>query len=929
MRGFLRKLSWLTQRRRKEVELREELEFHLDEETEQGKAAGLTEERARFVARRDLGNVTLISEDTRATWGWTMLEQLGQDLRYAVRMMASNRTFTALALLVLTLGIGANTAIYSFMDSILLRSLPVPDPERLVVLKWRTAQPSSAATAKSRMQSLSTTGSYLDPELGQIRSVFPYPAFELFQQESGAFSSVFAYRGAQGLKLTVRGQATLADGVYASGDYFRGTGAAAAAGRLLSAEDDRIGAAAVAVVSARFARQRFGDTHSAVGRSFHINDVPFTIVGVTPPAFFGVNPEWAPDFFVPLHANVLIEPRDQKGPSVVEKYSADDFYWLDVMGRLSPGVSREQAQAALGPLFREYVTSTTGEIPELMVMDGAGGLDSLRHLYSQPLYVLMTMVGLILAIACANIANLLLARSAARRREMAVRLSIGAGRLRVIRQLLTESVLLASIGGALGVLLAVGGMRVLTALLASGRENFTLRAELNWAVLGVTAALVIVTGLLFGLAPALQATRVDVIPALKEVRAGQVGGRVRRRWLPVSLSQTLVVAQIALSLLLLVGAGLFVRTLSTLHSTELGFNRENLLLLHVNAEQAGYRGPSLAVFYADLQRRFRGIPGVRDVSLSATSQVGEGSMYLEVTVPGPRTQGDDPTATGAAMLPVGPSYFRTLQIPIVLGREFGERDGPGTRGVVVVSESFARTHFGSESPLGRRMNVGPMSDLEIVGVVKDAHYGPLREGPAPWVSRTPPMVYLPYNQGEGLNQMVFALRTAGDPHGHVGAAREVLRQADAGVPMGRITTQAAQIDQTINQEIVFARLSSGFAMLALVIACVGLYGTMTYSVTRRTGEIGIRMALGAQRGRVMWLVLRQVIVLGLAGLVIGLPVALAASKLVESFLFETEPNDPLAITAAVGMLLAATAVAAYVPARRASRIDPMVALRHE
>jgi macrolide transport system ATP-binding/permease protein len=928
MRRFLRKLSWLPQRRRKEVELREELEFHLDEETEQGKAAGLTEEQARSVARRDLGNVTLIAEDTRATWGWTALEQLGQDLRYAVRMMASNRTFTALALLVLALGIGANTAIYSFMDSILLRSLPVPDPERLVVLKWRTAQPGSAASGKTRKQSLSTTGSYLDPELGQIRSVFPYPAFELFQQQSAAFSSVFAYRGAQGLKLTVRGQATLADGVYASGDYFRGTGTAAAAGRLLSAEDDRIGAAAVAVVSARFARQRFGDTQSAVGRSFHINDVPFTIVGVTPPAFFGVNPEWAPDFFVPLHANVLIEPRDHKGPSVVERYSADDFYWLDVMGRLSPGVSRDQAQAALGPVFREYVTSTTGEIPELMVMDGAGGLDSLRHLYSQPLYVLMTMVGLILAIACANIANLLLARSAARRREMAVRLSIGAGRRRVIRQLLTESVLLASIGGVLGVLLAVGGMRVLTALLASGRENFTLRAELNWSVLGMTAALVIVTALLFGLAPALHATRVDVIPALKEVRPGQIGGRVRRR-LPVSLSQTLVVAQIAVSLLLLVGAGLFVRTLSTLHSTELGFNRENLLLLHVNAEQAGYRGSNLAVFYADLQRRFRAIPGVRDVSLSATSQVGERSMYLEVTVPGTRTQGDDPAATGAAMLPVGPSYFRTLQIPIVLGREFGERDGPGTRSVVVVSESFARTHFGSESPLGRRMNVGPMSDLEIVGVVKDAHYGPLREGPAPWVSRTPPMVYLPYNQWERPNQMVFALRTAGDPYGHVSAAREVLRQADAGVPMGRITTQAAEIDQTINQEIVFAQLSSGFAMLALVIACVGLYGTMTYSVTRRTGEIGVRMALGAPRGRVMWLVLRQVIVLGLAGLVIGLPVALAASKLVESFLFGTEPNDPLAITAAVAMLLAATGVAAYVPARRASRIDPMVALRHQ
>jgi macrolide transport system ATP-binding/permease protein len=591
------------------------------------------------------------------------------------------------------------------------------------------------------------------------------------------------------------------------------------------------------------------------------------------------------------------------------------------MARLRPGVSMEHAQATLAPQFHQWVLSTArndgerADLPKLVIKEGAGGLDALRRQYSKPLYVLLTLVGLILAIACANIANLLLARATARQREMAVRLSMGAGRWRVIRQLLTESVLLASLGGALGILFAAWGIRVLTVLLANGRENFTLHAELNWHVLGVTIALSVLTGVLFGLAPAIQSTRVDVIPALKEARAGE---QVRRSFLHVSLSQVLVVSQIAISLLMLVAAGLFVRTLSNLQKVDLGFNRENLLLFQLNARQAGHQDADIATFYSDLQKRFSGIPGVRSATLSRVPLVGGASMGTIITAGGEQQVGN-------LVLPVGPSFFTTMQIPMLLGREIEERDQPGSPVVAVVNELFAKAAFGDDNPIGRHINlVGPKRDIEIVGVSKTARYAELK-------SDNQPVVYIAYNQGAfgPVSQVAYELRTAGNPLNYVNSVREIVHQADARVPLSNVKTQAAQVDQAINQEIIFARLCTGFAILGLIIACVGLYGTMSYNVARRTNEIGIRMALGAQRVGVIWMVLRQVFVLAMVGLAIGLPIALATSKFVESFLFGMKPDDPWAISVAVAVLVAAAVIAGYAPARRASKIDPMVALRHE
>ena len=595
-----------------------------------------------------------------------------------------------------------------------------------------------------------------------------------------------------------------------------------------------------------------------------------------------------------------------------------------MMGRLRPGVSLAQAQSALAGPFAQWVASTAtndrerANLPALRLEEGAGGLDSLRRQYSQPLFVLWAMVGLILAIACANTANLLLARANARRREMAVRLSIGAGRFRVVRQLLTESVLLASLSGALGIFIAVAGIRVLTRLLANGQEGFTLHAELNWQVLAVTLGLSLACGLLFGLAPALQLARPSVMPALKDTAVTERRGRGRHGRRRPSATQALVVAQIAISLLMLVAAGLFVRTLSNLHSVPLGFNRENVLLFEVNAPQAGHPEATVAAFYAELRRRLSEIPGVRHATLSHASLIRAGRAH-PITVNGVAAQGH-------RILQAGPEFFTTMQIPLQRGREIEDRDRQGATPVAVVSDLFARTYFGDENPLGRRIKVGGSSPLEpeIVGVAATARYGGLKRS-------IPPVVYLSYAQvpSSQLQQVTFALRTEGDPLRHVAAVRQIVHAADGRVPVTNVKTQAADIDQTINQEIVFARLCSAFAILALVIACVGLYATMAYAVARRTSEIGLRMALGAGRGVVIWMVLREVCVLVVIGLAIGVPTAFGTSRFIESFLFDLKPNDPRAIALAAAILLSAALLAGYGPARRASRVDPIVALRHE
>jgi len=912
MTSFFRKFTWWIRRRRMEDELREELQFHLAEEAGERQADGLPADQARWAARRDLGNMTLLREDTRTLWSWILLEQLAQDIRYGLRTMAANKTFSAMAILSLALGIGANTAIFSFMDSILLRSLPVPEPQSLVILSWRTPQREIYGSNRHN-------DSFADPNGGFVGGFFSYPAFELLRKNDSVFSIVFGYQGAGDVHLTVQGQAELARTEYVSGDYFRGLGIPPAAGRLIGPDDDRAGAPATAVVSYALSQRQFGGPENAPGQAIRINNLPFTVIGASPPGFFGADPATAPDVYVPLHANLLLEGEYYTAATYLDA----NYDWVVPMARLRPGISPIQAQAAVGRQFSEWARTArplrrADNVPTLLVREGSGGLDGLRRTYSKPLYILLALVGLILSIACANIANLLLARAAARRREIALRLSLGAGRLRIIRQLLTESVLLAVLGGTLGVVFAIWGIRFLTLLLANGRENFTLGAELNWQVLVVVAGLSLLTGVLFGLAPALQATRTDLVPALKESRTGEGRGHGFRG---LGLSRILVVSQIAFTLLILVAAGLFVRTLSNLASIQLGFNQENLLTFQLNARQAGHNDPEIVAFYNDLRTQFSSIPGVRAASLSNHAVIGTGTSGTPVSVTGAAPE-------GTSIMTIGAEFFATMQIPMLLGREIDERDRPGAPLVAVVNEAFAKRSFGDRNPLGQHVameRMCPKCVIEIVGVSADSLYGDLKGAP-------PPAVYVSFAQGVWrwpVEGMFYELRTAGNPLNYVQAVRDLVQRADPRLPLSDVKSLSARIDQTINQEIAFARLCTAFALLALVIACVGLYGTMSYNVARRTGEIGIRMALGAQRSRVLWMVLREVLLLTAVGLAISVPAALAASKLVESFLFGMKPNDPLALTGSVVTLVSAAILAGYLPARHASHIDPMIALRHE
>jgi len=916
MTSFFRKLDWLMRRRTKEAELREEIQFHIDEEAEEREAQGLAKQEAQRAGRRDLGNIGLVQEDTRAVWGWMLFEQFVQDIRYAIRTMWANCLFTVAAVLSLALGIGANTAIYSFMDAVVLRSLPVESPDSLVVLTWHMRPPAGNPRGlPPPVQSASGT-IYPDPDSILRSGIFPYPAFELLRKHDSVLT-LFAHGPAGNLNLANQGQAEIVDGTYVTGAYFSGLAVSPAAGRLILAEDDRAGAAAITVVSYAFGEKRFGNASAAVGQPILLNNVPFTIVGVTPPGFFGADFSQDPEFFLPMHAGMLLRASDG------EEYLAENYYWIQMMGRLRPGMTLAGAQSELAPRFHQWVETTVtkdeerANLPQLAVTEGASGPDGMRRRYSQQIYVLMILVALILAVACANIANLLLARTAARGREIALRLSLGAGRFRVARQLLTESVVLSSLGGILGIFVGIWGIRFLTRLLGTNSPTVLPRAELNWEVLGLAIVLSVVTGLLFGLAPAIRLTRRDAMPALKEVRSSRAPSR-----LSVGLSDLLIVVQVAMSLLMVVAAGLFLRTLSNLQSIDIGFNRENLLLFGVNARQAGYRDAEMVSFYEEINRRLREIPGVRNISFSNRSLF-TGGFSLGMMVAG------KPVVSG--FLYVGPDFFSTMGIPLLLGRGIGEGERQGSPPVAVVSELFAKTNFADESPIGRRIVLGRpafpwFGEIEIVGVAKDVRNGGLKADPRQ-------LVYVSYHHAafQFVDRMTFELRTApgDDPLAQASAVSDIVRQVDSRVPVTNIVSQVDEINQTISREIMFARVCAAFAILALTIACVGLYGTVAYNVASRTGEIGIRVVLGAQRRNVIRMVLQKVMILVLVALTLGLPFALMASRYVESFLFAIKPRDPLVISAAVAILLVAAAVAAFVPAHRASRVDSLVALRHE
>ncbi len=905
----------LFRRSRVEADLQREIDLHIEQLARERMAAGMAESEALVAAKREFGTVSITKEECRDMRRISFIEDLTRDLAFAFRALTKSPGFTLTALLSLALGIGANTAIYSFMDAVMMRALPVPDPQNLVIVNWR-------AKGWPRVVHHQHGDGYKTPEGMAASGTFPYPVFESFRDHNDVFSAIFAFADAGRLNLVIGNQAFLGGGEYVSGNYFSAIGAPPAAGRLIGNADDRAGANAVAVISYRLWQQRFNSARDAVGQTILVNRKLFTIAGVTAPEFYGVNPRSSPDIFLPLHSIAYLDPRIQGS----DWFHQSNNYWVEMMGRLRPGITLREAEVTMASQFHLFVAGTAADdrdranLPELWLQEGASGLDSLRRQYSEPLYVLLAMTGLILAIACANIANLLLSRATARRREIAVRLSLGAGRGRIVRQLLTESILIALLGGLLGLSVTAAGIRFLTSLLANGHEDFTLHAGIDDRILLFAMLISVVTGIFFGLAPAIQATKVDVAPALKESRVA--AARVRRFGLPFGISHALVAGQIALSLLLVVAAGLFVRTLMKLHSVSVGFNTEKLLVFSLDASQAGYDELRGTVFYETLRQQFANLPGVRAATMTDMPLVAGSASSDGITVPGMPPPRDHPLATDVTL--IGPSFFDTMQIPILLGRPVGEQDTAHAPRVVVVNEVFAKKFFPDRNPIGRHFAFDDL-DVQIIGVAKNSLYSSLK-------SEIPPVAYVPWSQpppGWLIGGMYYEIRTLGDPLALANNVRQLVHQANPSLPVADLTTQVRQIETTIAPERTFADLCTCFGILALLIACVGLYGTMAYAVARRTNEIGIRIALGAQRGTVIWIVQREVLALSLIGLAIGLGIAWEAAHFVASFLFGVRANDGVVFTLSAVILMTCALAAGYLPAWRASRIDPMQALRNE
>jgi predicted permease len=823
-------------------------------------------------------------------------EDMFQDLRFGVRMLMKSPGFALVAVFSLALGIGANTSVFSLLDALLLKPLPVKQPEQLVIVNTQTpSQP------------------------GRGFSSYSYPVFREIRVKNTDFSDMFARSGLQ-ISLSSGGQTERVLGEEVSGNFFSALGVNPLLGRLLTEEDDQTpGANSVAVLSFNFWQRRFGADPQIVGQTVSLNSYPFTIIGVAPRDFHGVEVGVAPDVRIPLMMDGQVRPRP--GASIFEQRGT---WWLAVMARLKPGVSIEQAQAATDTIFQiarePDVRRVTGDTLDnrnfralRIHLDSAKtGASNLSREFSQPLMVLMCLVSVTLLIACLNVANLLLARATTRQKEIAVRLALGAGRLRLARQLLTEGFLLSALGGSLGLLLARWGTDVLLGFMPKGH---VLEIKPDMRMLGFTLCVTLLSALLFGLAPALQATRPNLVPALKNDAVVAPGGG--RRWDPGRL---LVILQVALSLVLLVGAGLFARSLRNLQTVDNGYHTDQVVTMALDPAQNGYKIESLRNFYNQLSERLAALPGVKTTTFTRNMPMSGSYSRFGIEVPGYQPRLGEEMAV--LFNQIAPGFFGAFGAPMLLGREFSAMDTPESPKVAIVNHALARRFFGSENPLGKRITLENYKDLEIVGVVADAKYRNLKEV-------APQTAYIPYSQYDQLGQRILCVRAAGDAGALVAAIRQEVRNLDPKLPVFNIKTFAEQINESVSQERLIAMLSSFFGLFALLLASLGLYGVMVYSVTRRTREIGIRMALGAQKTAVLWLALRETLLLTLIGVATGLPAALLSSRLAEGLLYGLTPTDPLTITVSTLVMISVAILAGYFPARRAARVDPLVALRHD
>jgi predicted permease len=904
-------------------ELDEELNGFLEMAAEEKMKQGMSRRDALRAVRLERGNLEVTKEMVRSA-GWeSFVETFWQDLRFGARMLLKSPGFTAIAVLTLALGIGANTAIFSVLESVLLRSLPVDHSEELVVL---TDPDQHGANFGSQ---------------GGSRSLLAYSEFEYLRDHNDVFSGMFASDSSlPEREITVGGSATgggekqQARIKLASGGYFTTLGVKPAAGRMFTSEVDRArGGSPVAVVSYSFWKQRYGLNPSILGKTIQIHRTSFEIIGVAAPGFFGETVGESPDVWVPMMMQDAMYPgQDYLSPS--RQGILNQYLWIQVMARLMPGISLAQANAAMNVQFIQCLESAAGSAmtaeerngnfgQNLNLRPGGRGSSTLRAGFGQPLQFLMALVAMVLLIACVNVANLLLARGSARQTEFAMRLAVGAGRQRLIRQVLTESLLLAMVGAAAGIILSYWADKLLLRMVSGPSASATVQLDLHpdLGVLAFTLAVTVLTAILFGLAPSLLLTRLDLAPVLK---SGAQSNKRDLRPGRLPAGKVLIVAQVSVSLILLVAAGLFVRSLSKLSEVNLGYNRENLMLFRVDAAPTGLKGPETLRLFQTLQERMAAILGIRGVSISGNGLFLHSESGDPISVEGYTPKADE--RMNSRMDHVGAHYFSTVGIPIRMGREIEPQDSGNGPRVGVINQTFARHFFPNTNPIGKRVRdtyPGNPSDVEIVGVVADAKYNSLRE-------KAIERLYAPlFNPMWDQTGAVFEIRTFADPSALSGPLRQAVQAVNPLIPPIEIHTMAGLVDDSLQTDRFIKQLSAAFAVLAMLLAAIGLYGVMAYTVARRTREIGIRLALGAAPGNIRWQVLSETLALVLFGIVVGVPLALLGTHMVQSMLFGLGFADPVAIPFAAVLLVAVAAVAGFLPAQRASQVDPIVALRYE
>jgi predicted permease len=835
-----------------------------------------------------------------------------KDLRHAVRVLLGTKSWTAVVLVSLSLGIGANTALFTAVNGLLLERLPVPAPEALVRIKW---------TGDNDMVRSSSDYGFNAPDAGRrVRSTVSFAIYQQFRASNQTLVDLTAFAPRGQLNVVTDGQADYASGLEASGSYYRTLEIRAALGRTFTDDDDRLSASPVAVLSDAYWRRRFHADPTVLNRVISVNSQRVTIIGVTGPDLLSVQRlgASAPDLTIPLAFDGLLTSQT--------RLSAPTNWWLLTLGRLKPGITIDQVRGNLEGPFRAaaragmdaYTAGLTASqrqlssnrqrgnaVPTLSVSSGAHGVYDLDTTTERSAQFLSVVVAIVLLIVCANVANLLLSRATARQREISIRLSLGATRPRLVRQLLTESLLLSGLGGALGILVGYW---------SRGLLPFGKTAPIDIHVLAFVAGLCTLTGVGFGLVPALRATRVDLAGAMKESGRSVTSSRSL-------LAKTLLVAQVALSLVLLIGAGLFLRTLDNLRRVDVGFNPTNLLMFSVSPRLNGYDSPRMLALYDQLHDKLAALPGARSVALTASMMLSGNTSSTDVF--SERETSDKPTLPDMYVMSVTPEFFDTMGIGIVAGRGFTDRDGPTAPKVVLINQTAARALYPGENPVGRHLgeSIEDKRDYEIVGVLRDTKYSSIRDA-------VPPTMYTCSRQGT-QSGMAFVIRTAADPNALSDAVRTTVRQMDATLPLSSFTTQEDQLEQRFAQERLFATAYSLFGGLALLLACIGLFGLMSYNVARRTNEIGIRMALGAQRSTVVRMVLLESLALVAIGVAVGLGSAGAAGHLVKTVLYGLTPTDAATFVTAVTVVVAVSILAGYLPARRASRVDPMIALHRQ